>query len=138
MNTIINWKNPEEVREHCRKRSKEYYHKNKEKFKKINLDYYYSNKEKCLTNVSNYNKRTNYKNEKTLEQRKIRNIKRETRRLYPLKDKGCKFCSDNATEHHHNTIPIQVNKFDFVCKDCHKIQNKKLKKQEENKNELVK
>ena len=115
------------TKEEIKERRKKYCQKNKEKIRKQALEYYYKNKEKCLINVNNYNKKTNYTNEKTQIQRKIRHIKRETRRLYPLKNQKCKYCGDIAKEHHHNTYPFQIHKFEFVCHKCHKIANQTLK-----------
>ena len=61
----------------------------------------------------------NYAYEKTPEQREIRKIKALTRYHFPLDGELCKYCNDNATEHHHNTNPIQVDKFEYVCHNCH-------------------
>jgi len=87
--------------------------------KKIQKSYYERHKEKCKAQQREYKKRINYKNEKTPVQRFIRNIKRQTRLYYPLLNHYCEFCGVPATEHHHNTNPIQFDKFNFVCKDCH-------------------
>jgi len=72
-----------------------------------------------IKNSKKYQKLTNYSCEKTKKERKKRYIKRETRRKYPLKNKFCEFCGKTATEHHHNTNPIEINKFNYICHDCH-------------------
>lgn len=77
----------------------------------------------------NHLKDTNYKSEKNYMQRKIRYIKRRTRQIYSLEGHNCEFCGNPATERHHNTKPIEVDKFNYVCHECHQFQNK-LKKQE--------
>ena len=33
---------------------------------------------------------------------------------------NCEFCGEIATEHHHNTKLIEFDKFDYICKSCHK------------------
>jgi len=74
-----------------------------------------------------YLKKTNYASEKTKKQRKMRYIKRETRRKYPLEGNKCKYCNKPATEHHHNTKPIKIDSFEYVCHKCHIKANKKYK-----------
>jgi hypothetical protein len=64
-------------------------------------------------------KKVNYKYEKTPEQRIIRNIKRQTRYYFPLLGHNCEFCGKKATEHHHNTKPIEFDKFNYICHSCH-------------------
>jgi hypothetical protein len=95
--------------------------------KKYDPDKYAKNREKEILRVKKYQKRTNYASEKTQSQREIRTIKRKTRRLFPLDSQMCLFCTNQAIEHHHNTIPIQYDKFIFVCHKHHIEQNKKLK-----------
>lgn len=75
-----------------------------------------------------------------LEKERIRrNIKRMTRHKYSLKNEKCYFCPNKAEERHHTTQPIQVNEFEFMCKDCHKkihILLKKYKKKRKNENKI--
>jgi len=66
-----------------------------------------------------YLKKINYASEKTPEQRRIRYIKRRTRKIYPLDLHFCEICGAKATEHHHYSNPIEVDKFNFVCHECH-------------------
>ncbi len=119
-----------EIREY----NKKYYKKNKEKLQKRSRDYYLKDKEKWLRRSKEYNKKTNYAYQKKPERRKLLSIKRRTRELYPLKDKECIYCNGKAEEHHHNTIPIKAESFEFVCKKCHKKIHDKLK-EEDNKND---
>jgi hypothetical protein len=74
----------------------------------------------------NNNKKYNYSFEKTEKERRNRSIKRQTRYYFRLNGHNCEFCSEPATEHHHNTKPIEFDKFNFVCHKCHmKIHTKK-------------
>ena len=82
-------------------------------------EWYLKNRKEKLAKTKEWQIKNNYKSQKTPEQRALRNIKRETRRLYPLKNKNCNFCGKQATEHHHFTNPIQVDKFVYVCHQCH-------------------
>jgi len=81
--------------------------------------WYKDNREHHIAKVKARQKANGYASEKTDKQRNIRCIKRRTRKLYSLINKKCEFCILPATEHHHYTIPIQVDKFNFVCHDCH-------------------
>ena len=80
---------------------------------------YWRNRKKRIADVQKHQKATNYKSEKTKKARKLRYIKRWTRLKHPLKSHFCEFCGDKATEHHHNSNPIKVDRFNFVCHDCH-------------------
>lgn len=90
-----------------------------EKQKESMRKWYIKNKEKHIENVKKRQKENNYSSEKTYEQKKIRYIKRKTRFKFPLINEKCKFCNSKATEHHHNTMPIEYDKFWFICHDCH-------------------
>lgn len=96
-------------------------------------EWYNKNKTYKIKKNQNYQKETNYSCEKSDEEKKKRNIKRKTRRLYPLKNKKCKFCNEKATEHHHYTKPIEFNKFNYVCHKCHIKTNRKCKEVTKNK-----
>lgn len=82
-------------------------------------DYYLRNKGKLKSKARSYQKSTNYIAEKTTKQRRLRHIKRRTRQLYSLKGHFCEFCGSKAEEHHHNTQPIEIDRFNFVCHSCH-------------------
>lgn len=92
--------------------------------------YYQDNKDKITERIRSNSKNNNYKNEKTPEQRKIRNVKRQTRYYHPLTNKKCQLCGQPATEHHHTTEPISVNDYIFVCHHCHLIVHRLIKLQE--------
>jgi len=81
--------------------------------------WYFKNRDSQIRKTKEYQKSTNYASEKTPEQRKIRYIKRETRRKYPLGKKQCKYCNEIATEHHHTTKPITIHDFEYVCHQHH-------------------
>ena len=80
--------------------------------------WYLKNREYHINKVQKYQKDTNYVSEKSEKQRKLRYIKRRTRFLFPLANQKCK-CGEQATEHHHTTQPIAIDKFEFVCHKCH-------------------
>ncbi len=101
------------------KEHKEYAKNNKYKIEIKSREWRDKNKESLNKKQREYMKKTNYASEKTPNQRKIRYIKRETRRKYPLKNQQCKYCGEVATEHHHITKPITINEFEFVCHKCH-------------------
>ncbi len=96
--------------------------------------YYEKNKEKILKYSKEYSKKTNYRYEKTLEQRKIRYIKRKTRYHFSLSGMSCVKCNKGAECRHHTTRPIMFDKFDFLCNKCHNGIPKIIKSQEVNKN----
>ena len=81
--------------------------------------WYEKNKDKKISQIKEYQKLKNYASEKTESQRRIRNIKRKTRIEFNLNNKICEFCGGKATEHHHNTIPIEFDKFNYICHNCH-------------------
>lgn len=82
-------------------------------------DYYKKNREKLIKYAVKNLKAKGYANEKTPEQKMIRNIKRRTRYHFPLEGHFCELCGEEATEHHHNTSPIEFDKFNFLCHECH-------------------
>ncbi len=58
------------------------------------------------------------------------NIISKTNRLFPVKEgTKCEFCDKQAKEHHHNTSPIEFDKFNYICIRCHyKKHNKEKRK----------
>ncbi len=105
--------------------NKEKFKNNHEKFKKNNPEYSKKyreeNREKILKTQNEYVKRIGYKYEKTPSQRKLRAIKRKTRYHFPLsKNIKCELCRGTSECHHHNTRPIEYNKFNILCNKCHK------------------
>jgi hypothetical protein len=111
------------------KYQREYYKENKDKVRNKQKEWYKENKDKRIKEIKKYQKNTNYQNEKTEKQRRVRYIKRRTRLLYPLNNHFCEFCGAKAIEHHHNTIPIEIDKFNFVCHNCHLDKNIEFKKE---------
>lgn len=57
-----------------------------------------------------------------------------TKRKYPITNQKCKYCKNKAEEHHHNTLPYKIDKFDYVCKKHHNLIHRKnaIKHYEEN------
>jgi len=99
---------------------KQYYQEHKEIMKKQSFEWMKDNKVKHNKLVMNHFKKVNYKYEKTPMQLFIRRIRSRTRYHFPLSGQSCESCGDIATERHHNTQPIEVDKFNFLCKSCHK------------------
>ncbi|MHA1876739.1 MAG: hypothetical protein ACTSUC_09885 [Promethearchaeota archaeon] len=96
--------------------------------REANRKWYQKNREYHIKKVKARQKETNYTTEKRPEARKRRYIKRFTRNKYPLKNSTkCQICGNKATEHHHNSIPIQKDKFLFVCHNCHIDQDRYLR-----------
>ena len=92
-----------------------------EKRKALAKKWYEKNRKNKLDYQREYNKKNNYSSEKTEKQRMIRSIKRETRHYFSLIGHNCEFCGNKATEHHHNTFPIEFDKFNYVYHKCHNI-----------------
>jgi len=82
-------------------------------------EWYKRNREHHIAKVRARQIANNYESEKTKKQRRIRYIKRRTRLLYPITNQKCEFCTLPATEHHHYTFPPEIDKFNFVCHECH-------------------
>lgn len=100
---------------------------NKAEQSEKNRKYYQSHRESIIKRIRANQIRDNYSLEKTPKQRRIRFIKRKTRKYFPLENKRCDFCFNAATEHHHNTDPIQFDKFNYVCHEHHVWLHKKEK-----------
>jgi len=102
-----------------KEKAKKYAEENKEKLKKSNRNFYENNREDRLKKQKEINQKNGYEHEKKPERRKRANIRKQTRRKYPLEGNTCKFCSNKAAQHHHTTDPITVDDFIFVCKKHH-------------------
>ena len=98
----------------------------KECDREVCREWYYKNKKKRILRVLKYQKETNYKSEKTLFQRQLRNTKRKTRYYFPITiTQLCEVCKiRKATERHHYTNPIYFDRFIFICHNCHLIKNR--------------
>jgi hypothetical protein len=100
--------------------TRKYYQEHKKQMKDQAKEWYKSNKERKHELNMESKKKNNYKDEKSQGQREIRNIKRKTRLNHLLfKVLKCEFCPSGATEHHHYTRPIQTDKFNYICNNCH-------------------
>jgi len=85
-----------------------------------------SNREHHINRVKERQKNNHYNNEKTEIQKYIRNVKRKTRYYFKLEGHKCEFCGEKAIEHHHYSIPIEFDKFNYVCHNCHIKEDAKL------------
>ncbi len=97
---------------------KAYLTRNKDRIREKRAIYYEENK--CYFNKYNSDrrKRTRYAEDKSPERKRDMNIRSRTRAKYPLADNKCK-CGKQAVCRHHTTEPMEVDKFDFMCRKCH-------------------
>ncbi len=80
---------------------------------------YERDREKIMAKLKEANQKNGYAYDKTPERRENARIRRATRRNYPLEGNTCQFCDNPAERRHHTTIPIEVDKFLFLCKKHH-------------------
>ncbi len=97
---------------------KAYRTRNKVRIRENARVYREENKEFYNKYNSDRRKRTNYAEDKGPERKAMMNIRSQTRRKYPLADNKCK-CGQQAACRHHTTDPMEVDKFDFMCRKCH-------------------
>lgn len=109
----------ERTREIRKEKAKEYAKKNKHKLRESNRNHYEKNRDDRLKKQKEINQKNGYMHEKKPERRKRANVRKQTRRKYPLEGNTCNFCDDKATQHHHTTNPITIDEFIFVCKKHH-------------------
>lgn len=123
-------KHKKERSEYAKKRYPQIREKQLKKYK----EWYLKNRDYKIKKSLDRLKKSNYANQKTPARRKVLYIKNRTRILFPLyKCLKCKLCDSGATEHHHYTNPIEVDKFYYVCHGCHLVQNKIMREQLRNK-----
>ena len=110
---------------------KEYNKKNKERISIYQKAYYLEHNDEVIKQSLRWSKNNKYKRAKHKRDWRIKNkdydrVIHKTKHYFPItKDTKCAFCRRNAIEHHHNTIPIKFDKFDYVCRTCHfRIHNK--------------
>jgi len=109
------------ITEKKRKYLKEYRQKNKGHIKKVSRKRYVKNKDIIKETVKEWNRKYGYASDKIPHRRKLANIRRATRHKYPLEGEKCIFCGNDAEVRHHNTEPIELDKFWFMCERCHLI-----------------
>jgi len=102
---------------------KKYKFKNKLKIMKQAKQYYQLNKIK----IDEYNRTYLKTYQETIKRKNLRAIRALTRIYFPITNQKCNFCKSRAKQHHHYINPIEYDKFYFVCKKCHKIQDNKLR-----------
>ncbi len=100
-------------------RLKKWRKENPKKVKDYNKMRYKRDREKILAKTKEWNQKNGYKSDKRPERREAANIRRATRRQYPLEGNTCQFCSKPAEHRHHTTYPLEVDKFIFLCKEHH-------------------
>ncbi len=110
-----------------RVRRKKYYNNNAEMIVQKNKEHYQKNKERIKINQKKYAKRHSDIYSKTPDRIAARKIRDRTRWHFPIDGQTCAHCSEPATERHHTTKPMQVNKFKYFCHDCHVDEENRLR-----------
>lgn len=121
-----NKKYSREWRKNNKDKIKAYLKRSKDRRSKFRLEYYEKNREKIIEQVKKSQRENNYAVFKTPRAKERQLIRRKTQCKYPLKGNKCDFCENNAQARHHTTEPMDVDKFIFLCNDCHNdIHNRK-------------
>ena len=109
------------ITEAKKKYLKEYRQRRKDHIRVVSRARYMRNRERANQVVREWRKKNGDRPwSKFSEQRKKDiGIRRDTCQKYPLKGKTCEFCENPAVQHHHNTKPMHIDKFWYVCKICH-------------------
>lgn len=122
-------KNPEKIKEYLKRtkeRRKKYYEENRDKIMEKWDKYYTKNRKEIQQRKKKQRQANGYKEDKTEARKKMAYIRQRTAKKYPLKGQKCEKCPNKAEHRHHTTSPPEVDKFIFVCKDCHdKIHGRK-------------
>ena len=98
--------------------------KSREEYLEYMREYYLKNKDKIRLRKKLYERKCNYAYDKSPKRVADGLIRGKTRKKYPLENKQCEFCSDLATQHHHYTTPMEIDKFNYICHKCHIVQNR--------------
>lgn len=98
---------------------KAYLKRSKVQRRKVRVVYYAKHKLEHNKYCSDRRKRTGYAEDKTPERRRDMLIRSKTRAKYPFGDNNCVQCDNKATQRHHTTDPMEVDKFDFMCRKHH-------------------
>ena len=106
---------------------KKYYSENRLKQIEYGRDYKNKNREVVNQKAREYGKKTNWVAQKKKENKRDRNIRGLTAYHFPIDGQTCAHCSEPATERHHTTKPMQVNKFKYFCHDCHVDEENRLR-----------
>ncbi len=98
---------------------KAYRVRNKDRIRAKAKIYHKENQAKYNKYNSDRRKRTGYAEDKTPDRRRDMLIRSKTRAKYPFGDNTCVQCANKATQRHHTTDPMEVDKFDFMCRKHH-------------------
>jgi len=113
-------------RERNKDRINEYNKKNKKHRMEWWDKYYTENRKEIQQRKKKQRQANNYKEDRTENRKLMAAIRFKTRKKYPLDGRECSKCENIAEHRHHTTNPPEVDKFIFVCKDCHdKIHGRK-------------
>lgn len=99
--------------------ARDYRKRNKEKIKPVTQANYRRNRDARVSKTKEWRQKNNYSSCKTPKSMENTRIRRRTRYWHPLGDNTCQFCDKPAKHHHHTTIPLEVDKFLFLCKKHH-------------------
>ena len=106
-------------------RLKKWRRDNPEKVKAYAKMRYKRDRDKIMKAQLERRRENGYKDCKTPQAMENTRIRRKTRYYYPLADNTCQFCNQPAKHRHHTTVPLQFDKFLFLCKKHHdEIHNK--------------
>lgn len=80
---------------------------------------YVRDRDKIMKANKERRRKNGYKDCKTPQAMENTRIRRRTRYWHPLADNTCQFCTEPAKHRHHTTVPLEVDKFLFLCKKHH-------------------
>lgn len=108
-----------------KKYMKEYRRKNKEHIKEVSQKRYLKNRERIIEKAKKWAIENNEKarakySKRYYKDRELILLRKKTQYYFPLKGHNCEFCVAKATQHHHNTQPIEFDKFNYICMECHR------------------
>lgn len=92
---------------------------NPEKVRVYNKMRYRRDREELLSKNKAWRQKNGYADCKTPKSMENTRIKRKTRYWHPIGDNTCQLCDKPAKHHHHTTVPLEVDKFMFLCKKHH-------------------
>ena len=110
--------------EEMKKQEKDRRERNIEVSRQKEREYYKKNAPKIIQRKHEEAKARGFPYQKKYMQRpevKEKNkIRDKTKHQFKLEGKKCKFCDEDAKQHHHTTDPYEFDKFWYVCLKCHK------------------
>lgn len=99
--------------------SRDYKKRNAAKIKPVKQANYKKNRDQRIAKCKEWRQKNNYSDCKTEKSMENTRIRRKTRYYHPLADNKCQFCDNPAKHRHHTTVPLEFDKFLFLCKYHH-------------------